>query len=120
MALAISEHLMAEHLSKLVTFPTISNDREEEIDFSVFRKMHEYMKEAYPLVHQNLKLEVVGHAGLLYTWKGTGKSKALPLMFMAHQDVVPVGDPEKWSFPPFCFSFHLWESLFPSFCRCVL
>ncbi len=53
------------------------------------------------MVHKHLTLEHTGQAGLLYHWKGTGKSGAAPLLLMAHQDVVPEGDLEKWTYPPY-------------------
>lgn len=92
---------MAEHLSRVVQFPTISHSREADMDFEPFYAMQEYLEKIYPLLHRTLKKEIVGKAGLLYLWQGTGKSKAKPLMLMAHQDVVPVGDLSKWTYPPF-------------------
>lgn len=38
--------------------------------------------------------------GLLYTWKGSDDSLK-PILFTAHQDVVPAGPPEKWTYSPF-------------------
>ena len=38
--------------------------------------------------------------GLLYTLNGTDDSLK-PLLFMAHQDVVPIDDPKDWTYPPF-------------------
>ena len=77
---------MAEHLSRVVQFPTISHSRESDMDFEPFYAMQEYLEKTYPLLHRTLKKEIVGKAGLLYLWQGTGKSKAKPLMLMAHQD----------------------------------
>jgi len=91
----------AEHLSGVVQFPTVSNAKEEEIDFQPFYDMHKYLEEAYPLVHATCEKEIVGKAALLYRWKGTGKSNAKPLLLMAHQDVVPEGDHDKWIHPPY-------------------
>ena len=48
-----------------------------------------------------LKKEVIGKAGLLYHWKGTGEPNRLPLLLMAHQDVVPAGQTDEWTHPPF-------------------
>lgn len=91
----------AEHLSGVVKFATVSNACEAEIDFAPFFEMHKYLEEAYPLVHKHLHKEIIGKAALLYTWKGTGKSGVSPLLFMAHQDVVPEGDHDKWKYPPY-------------------
>jgi len=101
MAYQFTEQTCAEHLSGIVQFPTLSNDVEAKMDFSVFFAMHDYLEKAYPNVHATLEKEIVGKAALLYRWKGTGKSDAKPLLLMAHQDVVPEGDHSKWTYPPY-------------------
>ena len=84
--------ISAEHLAGAVRFATVSNADNSLTDYTKFDAFHEYLKETYPLVHKHLTLEHTGQAGLLYHWKGTGKSGAAPLLLMAHQDVVPEGD----------------------------
>ena len=94
-------NLFMEHLRKMIQIPTVSNADPEKMDIEAFLKLHAYLEEAYPLVHQKMTREVIGRAGLLYTWKGNGKSSQLPLMMTAHQDVVPEGDWSMWKYPPF-------------------
>lgn len=89
-----------EHLAGMVRIPTVSNAELAKMDFTKFDQLHAYLKESYPLIHEKLTLEIVGKAGLLYHWKGTGSEKA-PLVLMAHQDVVPEGDPGLWKYPPY-------------------
>lgn len=96
----IDPQISAEHLAGAVRFATVSNADNSLTDYTKFDAFHEYLKETYPLVHKHLTLEHTGQAGLLYHWKGTGKSGAAPLLLMAHQDVVPEGDLEKWTYPP--------------------
>lgn len=91
----------AQHLSALVQCPTVSYEDESRIDFGAFRRLHGLLEEFFPLVHKNLEKEVIGKAALLYRWKGTGTSSHLPLLLMAHQDVVPAGDHADWKYPPF-------------------
>lgn len=90
-----------KHLQGMVRIPTVSNPDPEKMDYSLFFKLHSYLEESYPLVHKHLKKEVIGRAGLLYHWEGTGKSEKLPLLLMAHQDVVPEGDHDKWLHGPY-------------------
>ena len=93
--------LFMEHLKRMIQIPTVSSADPEKMDVDAFLKLHAYLEEAYPLVHQKMTKEVIGRAGLLYTWKGNGKSSQLPLMMTAHQDVVPEGDWSMWKYPPF-------------------
>lgn len=97
----IDPMVSAEHLAGAVRFATVSNADNSLTDYTKFDAFHEYLKETYPLVHKHLALEHTDQAGLLFHWKGTGKSGAAPLLLMAHQDVVPEGDPEKWTYPPY-------------------
>lgn len=90
-----------EHLRGMVKIPTVSSADPELTDVPHFLELHKYMESAWPLVHKKMKREVIGRCGLLYTWKGTGKSKQLPLVMTAHQDVVPEGDHSMWKYPPY-------------------
>lgn len=96
-----SDAVCAEHLAEMVRFQTISNAQSAKINFDEFFRFHDYLEKTYPLVHKTLQKEVIGRAGLLYTWKGTGKSRNLPMMLIGHQDVVPAGREEDWNYPPF-------------------
>ena len=93
--------LYVKHLQGVVQFPTVSNVDPDKLPTEEFLKMHAYLEEAFPLIHKTLEKEIMGKAALVYHWKGTGKSNALPLVLIAHQDVVPEGDWAKWNFPPF-------------------
>ena len=95
------KELYAKHLQGMVRFPTVSNADPEKVDWETFLGLHKYLEETYPLVHKTLTKEVFGKVGLLYHWKGTGKSGKLPLMLTAHQDVVPEGDHSMWKYPPY-------------------
>ncbi|SMN22416.1 similar to Saccharomyces cerevisiae YJL172W CPS1 Vacuolar carboxypeptidase yscS [Maudiozyma saulgeensis] len=96
-----------ERLSGAVQIPTIIQDvNPDPADnpdyYAEFTKLHEYLKETFPLVHEHLTLELVNHYGLLYTWQGNNTSLQ-PMLFTAHQDVVPVENTtlDQWDFPPF-------------------
>lgn len=85
-----------EALAKMIRVPSVSK-REDE-DLSEFRALHKVLEELFPLVHKNLeRVELSGN--LLYRWKGSDPARP-PILFMAHQDVVPA-PPEGWKHPPF-------------------
>jgi len=99
--MSISREACVEHLQGIVRFPTVSRPDPDTMDFAPFHAMHKYLEESYPLVHKTLTKEIIGYAGLLYHWKGSGKSDELPLLLLAHQDVVPEGDHKLWKYPPY-------------------
>lgn len=90
------------NLSKAIQYRTISFSEEAIPDSTAFNGFHQFLGEAFPLVHQNLSLEKISEYSLLYKWEGSNSSKK-PLILMSHQDVVPVDEPtlENWEAPPF-------------------
>lgn len=96
-----------ERLSQAVQIPTEIWDvnpapAENPEYYARFYEYHEYLKRTFPLIHENLKLEKVNELGLLYTWEGS-EPELKPVLFMAHQDVVPVNKKtwDSWEYPPF-------------------
>ena len=92
----------AEKLSAAVRIRTIACDEIGETDIKAFRDFAAYLKKSFPLVHSEMKREVINGASLLYRWKGKDKQKK-PVLFCAHIDVVPVetGTEGDWKYPPF-------------------
>ncbi len=85
----------AKKLQKMIQVNTVSVLN--EINEEKFYKFHEVLKELFPLVFS--KCEITNFKGsLLIKYKGKDSSK-LPIMLMAHQDVVDVS--ENWKHPPF-------------------
>jgi Gly-Xaa carboxypeptidase len=74
--------------------------------WDVFYGFHNYLRAAFPHIHEELKVEKVNTHGLLYTWPGSDE-KLKPLVLMAHQDVVPVEEKtvDSWTFPPWSGHF---------------
>ena len=92
-------HNVSERLAGIIQFKTISYTDLSKIDFSQFDGMHEYLEQAYPLIHNRLIKETDEARNLSFFWEGTNKELP-PIALLAHQDVVPVNE-EKWSTPPF-------------------
>lgn len=88
------------NLSKAITFPTVSHEIGLPVDTLAFLGFHQFLNEAYPMVHATLKKEVVSDLSLLYKWEGTDP-ELKPVILMAHIDVVPAGEADSWEKPPF-------------------
>lgn len=101
-SLPVSADEAAGRLSKAIQFKTVSRQNPDEVDTNEFHKLHAFLEEAFPRVHAELKLEKVNELSLLYTWEGQDPNLR-PVMFTAHQDVVPVepGTEDDWEYPPF-------------------
>jgi carboxypeptidase PM20D1 len=91
-----------QHLSQAINFKTISYNDSSLFDSAQFNAFHLFLREAYPLVHQQMTREVVAGYSLLYKWTGQD-SVASPIVLMAHQDVVPIEEASKslWTVEPF-------------------
>lgn len=91
-----------ENLSKAIQYPTISYNEESIPDSVAFVGFHNFLKKAFPLTHARLDLEKINNYSLLFKWKGSDSSKK-PIIFMSHQDVVPVDAPtlSDWEAGPF-------------------
>ncbi len=98
--ITLDETALAERLAAALRFETISYQDPAALPRGEFDKFQRWLAETYPLLHAHLSLERVSDLSLLYTWQGRDPQLP-PLLLLAHQDVVPVGTPERWSEPPF-------------------
>jgi carboxypeptidase PM20D1 len=92
-----------ERLRALVRIPTVSHRDPADVDTASFDRLLGTLEEQFPLLHQRLELARVGSHALLFRWPGARTER--PVVLMAHLDVVPAGDEERWQHPP--FSAHL-------------
>lgn len=92
----------AERLSRAIQFRTISTIDPAKFDPAPFIGIHQFLAEAYPLVHSRLQRQTVNQLSLLYTWQGS-EPGLKPLLLTGHLDVVPVesGTESTWSQPAF-------------------
>ncbi|KAM0754235.1 carboxypeptidase S [Meredithblackwellia eburnea MCA 4105] len=70
--------------------------------WDAFFQIAAYLERTFPLLHEKLVLTKINTHALLYTWEGSDPSLK-PVVFMAHQDTVPV-DPSTysdWTYPPY-------------------
>ncbi|CAI7672986.1 unnamed protein product [Penicillium bialowiezense] len=93
----------ANRLSRAVQVPTTVGDFAKDPYDKAFEPVVKFQKlltELFPLVHKRAKVEHINRLGLVFTFEGVDNSQK-PLLFMAHQDVVPIDDPSDWTHPPF-------------------
>jgi carboxypeptidase PM20D1 len=98
----IDERAVAEHLAAAIRFRTVSHEDPKEDDRSTFAELRKFLAATYQRVHVGMVHEVINGDGLLYRWPGSNAA-AEPIVFLAHQDVVPIepGTESKWTHPPF-------------------
>ena len=100
--LPVNKEQVANRLAIALKFKTVSHQDLTIFDGVSFLSFHRYLEEVFPKIHATLKKETINHYSLLYTWEGR-EEKRKPILFMAHQDVVPVvQETEKsWAYLPF-------------------
>jgi carboxypeptidase PM20D1 len=91
-----------EKVAAALRFQTISYSDSNQTDWKAFEGFEQFLSQSFPLVHQSLERTMIGGHSLLYKWEGRNPGK-LPVMFYAHQDVVPIESEngEGWTYPPF-------------------
>lgn len=94
--------ILAEHLSSVIKIETISHEDPQEDIKENFETLQALLAKTYPLTHKNLTKELVDGHTMIFTWEGKDASLN-PVVFMAHQDVVPADEHtlDQWTFPPF-------------------
>lgn len=101
--LAFDSAAAAQRLAESLRFVTISDAKDAAVNAAEFDKLHAHLQASFPRLHAALKREEIGNShALLYTWQGSD-SQAAPVMWMAHQDVVPIapGTEKDWQQQPF-------------------
>lgn len=89
-----------ERFARLIQLPTVSSNTPEEEDAELFASIPDRIAELYPNAHAAMKRELIGKRGIVYIWEGSDPSLP-PMLGMAHFDVVPPGDADKWDRDPF-------------------
>ncbi|KAJ5692335.1 hypothetical protein N7462_001758 [Penicillium macrosclerotiorum] len=93
----------ATRLSRAVQVPTtvgdFATDPYDE-SFDAIVEFQSLLEEMFPLVHAEAEVEHINRLGLVFTFQGADTTRK-PILFMAHQDVVPIDDPSDWTYPPF-------------------
>ncbi|MEJ1240830.1 M20/M25/M40 family metallo-hydrolase [Chryseolinea sp. T2] len=91
-----------QHLSDAIKFKTISYGDTSKLDTAAFFGLHRFLQKTYPLTFSKLTLTRVAKYSLLFRWAGS-RADLNPIIFMAHQDVVPVEEAAAslWTVDPY-------------------
>ncbi|MBC8452272.1 MAG: M20/M25/M40 family metallo-hydrolase [Spirochaetes bacterium] len=89
-----------KHLREIIGFKTVSNADSAKTNWQEFLNLHKWLQETYPATHSRLEKIIISDYTLIYHWKGSDPTRK-PVLYTAHQDVVPVGDIEKWIHNPY-------------------
>lgn len=97
----VDEEILTRHMSEAIKFKTVSYQSKALVE-EEFTGFIEWVKESYPLVNQQMSIELIGGYTLLLKWAGS-QPELEPILLTAHYDVVPVipGSEHLWSYPPF-------------------
>ncbi len=98
--IALNDSALFGRFSEALCFRTISEqdsmvNRNQELD-----RFKHFLAIRFPLVHKQLDCFTVNEHALVYRWFGSNP-ELLPVLLMAHQDVVPAIDSASWEHPPF-------------------
>lgn len=85
----------AERLAQAVRFPTIARFDMEDMDLDLFAAFLDFLERTYPLVHSRLERTLVNGYSPVFRWRGEDPDR-LPILFLAHYDVVPALE-EGWT-----------------------
>lgn len=95
----------AQRLSRAVQIPTVSYDNmpmnPNDTVFDSHTRFAEFLRQEFPTVFQHATHETVNVHSHLFTFGGN--STKAPILFMSHEDVVPVLNETEgqWTHPPF-------------------
>jgi carboxypeptidase PM20D1 len=97
----VDVNTVAEHLASAIRCQTVSNENHLPAA-DALRQLHRELERMYPRIHSTLQRQMINEFSLLYHWQGSDPAQK-PILFMAHQDVVPVAPASlsEWQHPPF-------------------
>ncbi|WP_410875370.1 M20/M25/M40 family metallo-hydrolase [Nocardia sp. A7] len=90
---------VARRLAVALQCVTVSTEDPAHTADAEFARLAAHLETAFPRVHSELTLTSFGHSRL-YRWDGA-EPDAVSAILLAHLDVVPVDDAQRWTHPPF-------------------
>ena len=98
----LDEAAVVARFAGAIRMRTISHDDRSNFDAEPFLAFREYLRGAFPLVHERADITVINNYSLVFRIDGSDSSLK-PVLFMGHMDVVPVDEitREQWTHEPF-------------------
>lgn len=90
-----------EKLSESLKFKTISYIERDKIDFAEYTRFLDFLEMSFPNTYQNLEKTVINEYSVVLKWNGKNSDCKKSVLFLAHYDVVPVENEDKWEHEPF-------------------
>ncbi|MEU4414087.1 M20/M25/M40 family metallo-hydrolase [Nocardia salmonicida] len=90
---------VAQRLAVALQCATVSTEDPAHTADAEFARLATHLETSFPRVHAELTLTSFGHSRL-YRWDGA-EPGAVSAILLAHQDVVPADDAQRWTHPPF-------------------
>ncbi|MFD3591205.1 M20/M25/M40 family metallo-hydrolase [Nocardia sp. NPDC058640] len=90
---------VARRLAVALQCVTVSTEDPARTADAEFVRLAAHLESSFPLVHAQLSLTMFEHSRL-YRWDGV-EPGTVSAILLAHQDVVPVDDAQRWTHPPF-------------------
>ncbi|MGW0639892.1 M20/M25/M40 family metallo-hydrolase [Nocardia salmonicida] len=90
---------VAQRLAVALQCATVSTEDPAHTADAEFVRLAAHLETSFPRVHAELDLTSFGHSRL-YRWDGA-EPGAVSAILLAHQDVVPADDAQRWTHPPF-------------------
>jgi len=91
----------AKSLSKAIQFKTVTDQDPAKTDWTAFTAFQDWLKIRYPEFHAAVQSRLLADYTPYHVWQGRNPDLN-PMVFLAHQDVVPaIEDDPGWIHPPF-------------------
>jgi carboxypeptidase PM20D1 len=97
--ISINKRAASKKLAGAIQFET-TYSQQAMPNTAAFLAFHEYLTAAFPVAHEIMDKRTINELSMVYQWQGSDPSLK-PIVFLSHQDVVPVDHPEKWDNAPF-------------------
>ncbi|NLY21060.1 MAG: M20/M25/M40 family metallo-hydrolase, partial [Tissierellia bacterium] len=88
-----------DSLSEAIKISTVSYSDTSKVDYDKYEEFLEFLDSRYENIANTCEKTIVNEYAPVYLW--SGESQDLPILLIAHYDVVPIDNPDNWKYGPF-------------------